>query len=125
MSDKVTSKCKCPNCGQKVEYPWEMGGQRTNCPTCQHEFKLFDPFKSGTKRDKNSLCRRISKQALRDIRQTRLQWVKILGCGIPGEDCAACLALKGKAVPIDSIESLPLPGCTLVCKCCIGGALGP
>lgn len=54
------------------------------------------------------------------MRAAGVQWVKILGCNNPGEDCAAVLALKGRKIPIDVAPSLPLPLCDKrTCKCII------
>ena len=34
-------KCKCPHCGQSIEYPAEGMGQVVPCPTCEQTFTLL------------------------------------------------------------------------------------
>ena len=35
------NKCKCPNCGQSIEYPAEGNGQIVPCPICEKPVSLF------------------------------------------------------------------------------------
>jgi len=38
-------KCKCPHCGQSIEYPAEGMGQTVPCPTCEKPFTLLPDVK--------------------------------------------------------------------------------
>jgi hypothetical protein len=59
-----------------------------------------------------------SKSSLHQMRSVGIDHVELLGSGTVGWDCAACLALKGKRLPISEVTPLPLPECDLeFCKC--------
>lgn len=59
-----------------------------------------------------------SQQGLEEIKQAGFQFVTVLGCGNPGEDCEACLAMRGQKMEIAFVGPLPLPDCDKeFCKC--------
>jgi len=55
---------------------------------------------------------------LEKLRSVGIEFVRVHGCGLEGEDCDGCLGLKGKAIPIAEAPNLPLPDCDKeFCKC--------
>ena len=70
--------------------------------------------------------RRYSQLQLAEMREVGIEFVGVLGCNNPGDDCEACLAMKGRVVEIASAAELPLPGCTMkYCKCILLAERGP
>jgi hypothetical protein len=60
------------------------------------------------------------------LRRAGVKYVRVLGCGNPGQVCEACEALEGKVMGIDEFPGLPLPGCDQeYCRCVFGAVLGP
>jgi hypothetical protein len=39
-SREVIAQCKCPNCGQKIEFPYGRQGESAPCPSC-HNYVLL------------------------------------------------------------------------------------
>jgi hypothetical protein len=55
---------------------------------------------------------------LAQMREAGIKFVSVLGCNNPGEDCEACLAMKGQKIEIEFATPLPLPDCDReFCKC--------
>ena len=61
---------------------------------------------------------KVSKAKLAELREFGIEYVGVLGCNNPGDDCEACLALKDQKIEIAFAPTLPLPGCDKKhCKC--------
>lgn len=61
---------------------------------------------------------RSSMERLESANQAGFKYVQVLGCGNPGEDCEACLAMQDQKIEIEFATPLPLPGCDKeFCKC--------
>lgn len=57
-------------------------------------------------------------ERLADLKRSAIKFVEVLGSPNPGEECAACLRLKGKKIFMVKPPRLPLPACDLpICKC--------
>ena len=55
---------------------------------------------------------------LSEMREAGIKFVSVLGCNNSGDDCDACLAMKGEKIEIEFATPLPLPGCDKkFCKC--------
>ncbi|MCX6896312.1 MAG: hypothetical protein NTZ16_12605 [Verrucomicrobia bacterium] len=62
--------------------------------------------------------RQQSAERLADMRAAGIEFVEVLGCNNPGEDCEACCAMRGQKIEINLATPLPLPGCDKeFCKC--------
>lgn len=60
------------------------------------------------------------------MRAAGVEFVEVLGCGIPEDECEACRAAASMTFEIDFAPELPLPGCDLkYCKCVLVAAKGP
>lgn len=65
-----------------------------------------------------SKVRKFSAMRLAELREAGIKFVSVLGCNNSGDDCEACLAMKGQKVEIELATPLPLPGCDKThCKC--------
>lgn len=74
-------------------------------------------------------ARQDSLAKLKQIREAGIKFVQVLGSGLPGEDCEACLAMKGVDIEIEFATPLPLAGCSRAakrqsCKCIILASRG-
>jgi hypothetical protein len=59
-----------------------------------------------------------ARQRLEQLRSAGVEWVRILGSGMPGADCDLCGMMKEAPFRMDAVPPLPLPGCDREdCKC--------
>jgi hypothetical protein len=59
-----------------------------------------------------------ARQRLEQLRAAGVEWVRILGSGIPGVDCDLCGMMKETPFRMDAVPPLPLPSCERDdCKC--------
>lgn len=69
-------------------------------------------------------CRKYSTLRLAEMKEVGVDFVEVLGSGLPGGDCTACLAIGGVKIPIGKAPLLPLEGCDrAACKCILIGTL--
>jgi len=68
-----------------------------------------------------SECKRVEA-----IQKAGIEWVEVLGCNHPPDECDAYRAIQGKLFRIEDAPKLPLPGCDKAhCKCIILASEGP
>lgn len=124
MSEKVLLKLSCPECKGHVKFPEDGIGLMINCPHCSQPMLLEDPksFYDWMLKQKFPLDRagviKSAEARLNEMRQSGIEFVSVLGSNNPGEDCAACLAIRGKKYEIEFAPPLPLADCDKeFCKC--------
>jgi hypothetical protein len=123
-SADILLKQSCPACSGHVKFPEEGIGLTIDCPHCSQPFLLEDPqaIYDWMQKQKFPLDRagvvKSSEAKLNEFRLVGIEFVSILGCNNPGDDCEACLALKDRKLEIESAPPLPLPECDKkFCKC--------
>lgn len=74
----------------------------------------------------NAEVRRMSRRKIEELRAAGIEWVEVLGCAHPPDECEALRAMQGNPVEIQYAPELPLPNCDKKhCKCIILASEGP
>src|ERR1035438_2019384 len=59
-----------------------------------------------------------ARERLMQLESAGVEWVRILGCGMPNADCEMSVLMKETRFRMGAVPPLPLPGCDREdCKC--------